>query len=97
MLGGAAQLMGGGQGVARHGSGYRHFCRVPGAQQIGVLGQHHQAGGVIRQDRFQVEIRVHVATGEQPAEVAVAAIIFHQTHGPLPAAGLGDFRPHNGA
>jgi len=89
--------MGGRQGVARHGGGHRYPGQVPGAQQIGVLGQHHQAGGVIGQNRLQVEVSIHVAAGEQAAEVAVTGFIFHQAHGPLAAVGLGDFRPHNGA
>ena len=35
VFGGTAQLMGGGQGVTRHGSGHGHPGRVPGAQQVG--------------------------------------------------------------
>jgi hypothetical protein len=91
------QGMAGNQGPARHRSGHRDAGVMPGREQSGIDGQNHQPVGAGDEIVFKIEcLGLQVPSRQQAAEVAVALLGFHQTHGAAAASGLGDLRAHDG-
>jgi hypothetical protein len=91
-----AQSMGGRQEGPCHGGGQVKAVAVPLLQQVGTGGEDHHVAGKTRQCRRQIEAGVHVAMGEQTAQVTVTGGIFGQADGASAVLGVGDLGADDG-
>ena len=88
-----AQLQRSAAGSARQCGGDRYTGRMADFQDPGAAGQHHQSLGLLGDGGLQVKggFFRKPATGDEPAKIAIARRVFHQSYRPFAGGGIGQF------
>ena len=68
---------------------------MPRYQKIGMWCDDHQPLGIGRDIGFQIEQRIHVATGQKPTKISVALIVLHQANRSVSGRRVRHFRTDN--
>ena len=84
------------QRAPRHGGRHLSAGIVAGGKEIGIARQNPESVGQVGNRGFDAEFHVHVAAGQEPAQIAVSRFVFNQADDSPAGAGLGDLGTDNG-